>query len=1312
MKNFILTILFVVSFITTYSQNYFSEHGKAFTPTGDLKVLTVFVSFSNFDTVDNPEWGAMQDIPAYAQNNKFLFQDISNFDTVSEDNKSVSNYFYQMSNHQLKLYSEYLPIKITLPNEKISIGGKTMRYIIYDSLKSAYDINPTFFHSFDIRNNPPRYLFQQVDSSDGIIDFVFFIYRYFDNPAIDTFLFKPNDNGNTPTDVNTTLYSISDDLEIREGLSININTGTSFSKALIHELGHAIFNDCHYGGANAVNYPNLHTTKMGGMIPSMTCEVYSGANAWERWYLGWIDIKHDLTENDPNGIYELDDYFTTGDAIRIKLPNSNQYLWLENHQGKTIFDNRIDYTTHICGSDTLPSSPRGLLIYTENITDDKSTGDVLDKANGIKLLHSKGNYDIDTCGWVQTTDWSILCNNKTPKFKLKKPNPYSGYSKISHHYLDYNMSGIIDYNPGRNGGSNECYEITILNDSLITGDTAFNVIYGNFGSDCAFQVGDSIGIATNPPITNLQKYSNQNQLLMPVFLEGVSIKIISQDSTGKMRIRINFDDYDINNDIRMCGDIVFPPNKININAKIDIDKSNTINRTKKDTTLNIIDFINPSIVKTQKGTELVINDNSRITVKNKSILLIDDSSSLTINNGGLLQIDSGACLIVKKDANIDIKNYGRLVINDGAYVCISPSSNINLNTYGILSFSESANTTATDYARYRNLENNHCTSLDSLNIIGCGFIGNIATMDCLDSVVTWNTEKIIAQNLTIDSGQTLRIENTTLSVAANKGIVIKAGGKIVVNNSEITNYKKSCLYNDYWNGIRLEGNKNLSQTEANQGVVELNNALISDAKDAISVIGENSDWNKTGGIIKATKTTFKNNRRSIEFMSYGEGSNVNNVSYFRNCTFTWDEDLIPNTSTSLAHITMYQVRGVEVSGCTFKDERTDIPSSTHGLLTLESGFNVNNYNTTDAQFNNLTFGIKTDNSGTRLCDIENAEFINNYCGINTTTSNNLVITNNVFNIRPKTFTLGGLNGTHIDAEALGVFVESSPYPNISYNDFIGTSRPYSLVGLQVKNSGATNSVVNNNSFSSLYAGTQALGYNRGITQGFITKGLQYRCNSFSNCNRGIFVTDYGETYSSLQSGIHPNQGSMTQPANNTFTSNSFLVNNDRKDISNFSLNSLTYYYYGLTPPSNCVNVTLTQATSSGNSCGTIGYEENRNLIAESYSDDNTEESIIDSRTVFDTINTCIENRNYAIAKTMLQNIASTTDEAEEVSDYITYITKIEEFGNSYNIPDNDLIGLASHNTQVGKKASAMVYFKNINRDYLPRVVKEEFKHKV
>ncbi|MBQ4420928.1 MAG: trypsin-like peptidase domain-containing protein [Bacteroidales bacterium] len=250
--------------------------------------------------------------------------------------------------------------------------------------------------------------------------------------------------------------------------------------------------------------------------------------------------------------------------------------------------------------------------------------------------------------------------------------------------------------------------------------------------------------------------------------------------------------------------------------------------------------------------------------------------------------------------------------------------------------------------------NTGATTLDGIGNVSCQN-GNTLLTNHLENDLTISTPYFATGLVYINSGVTLTL-TSTLRMAPGSRIIVRPGAKLVVNGGEIVG---AC--GEYWDGIRVEGNKNLPQTETNQGVVELNNALISDAIDGISAIGENENWEKTGGIIKATNTTFKNNRRSIEFMSYGEGSNVNNVSYFRNCTFTWDDDLLANESTSLSHITMYQVRGVEVSGCTFKDERTDIPSSTHGLLTLESGFNVNNYNTTDAQFNNLTFGIKTDN---------------------------------------------------------------------------------------------------------------------------------------------------------------------------------------------------------------------------------------------------------------------------------------------------------------------------------------------------------------
>ena len=192
--------------------------------------------------------------------------------------------------------------------------------------------------------------------------------------------------------------------------------------------------------------------------------------------------------------------------------------------------------------------------------------------------------------------------------------------------------------------------------------------------------------------------------------------------------------------------------------------------------------------------------------------------------------------------------------------------------------------------------------------------------------------------ITVTGGKTLTI-TSTLRLAPESRIIVRPGAKLIVNGGEIVG---AC--GEYWDGIRVEGNKNLPQTETNQGVVELNNALISDAIDGISAIGENENWGKTGGIIKATNTTFKNNRRSIEFMSYGENTNTNSASYFRNCTFTWDDDLLPNASTSLSHITMYQVRGVEISGCTFKDERISTTGmTTHGILTDQSGFNVKEY---------------------------------------------------------------------------------------------------------------------------------------------------------------------------------------------------------------------------------------------------------------------------------------------------------------------------------------------------------------------------------
>ena len=571
--------------------------------------------------------------------------------------------------------------------------------------------------------------------------------------------------------------------------------------------------------------------------------------------------------------------------------------------------------------------------------------------------------------------------------------------------------------------------------------------------------------------------------------------------------------------------------------------------------------------------------------------------------------------------------------------------------------------------------------------IPCHNNENILTGEIADNTIisesTFGYDKII-----ITSGTILTI-TSTLKLAPGSKIIVEPGAKLVVNGGEIVG---AC--GEYWNGIRLEGNKNLPQTESNQGVVELNNALISDAKDAISVIGENSDWNKTGGIIKAKNTTFKNNRRSIEFMSYGEGSNVNNVSYFRNCTFTWDDDLLANESTVQAHITMYQVRGVEVLGCTFKDERTSTTGlTTHGILTNQAGFIVNNYLLLpghggtavykNTSFENLTYGIRTEEADDKLCKVENSVFDENDKGIYVTNTDNLYVVNNTFNVK-------------LMAHGMGLVAQNSTNFTIQKNDFLGTSNTNNLLataGLQIVSSGEDDNLIKQNRFVNLYSGFQALGVNYGINT-----GLELNCNSFASCQRGIDIPAFPLNN---VTGIKSVQGSQSLSAGNKFTNNT-------NNVINNGVNTITYYYYGTQENPNYFSMKfLPMQASSGASCGLIGNMTGPNfpLLSNGDGEENEEEESIETSSIAPTtVLSYINKKDYLSA----ENLLSTSDMSqEEKNDYRLYSSYIQEYGNSYNIPIDILLDLSGKENNIGLVAKQMLYFKGVEADLHPKVIVEQ-----
>ncbi|MDD6581945.1 MAG: S8 family serine peptidase, partial [Bacteroidales bacterium] len=206
--------------------------------------------------------------------------------------------------------------------------------------------------------------------------------------------------------------------------------------------------------------------------------------------------------------------------------------------------------------------------------------------------------------------------------------------------------------------------------------------------------------------------------------------------------------------------------------------------------------------------------------------------------------------------------------------------------------------------------------------------------------VTLSSPHFTDADLIIDSLATLTITDT-LYIAGDRNIIVRPGGKLIVNGGTLT----SACDGEMWQGIIVEGNPSLPQYAQRQGSVILNNATIENARNAISTRGAdtNAVYEHTGGIVQATNTLFRNNRRTAEFLEYENhsGSNVtDNVSHFTRCTFTVDDDnLFASNGTSfLEHVSLWKVRGVKFNGCDFRNETTGSSTRGAGILSIEAGF--------------------------------------------------------------------------------------------------------------------------------------------------------------------------------------------------------------------------------------------------------------------------------------------------------------------------------------------------------------------------------------
>ncbi len=439
-------------------------------------------------------------------------------------------------------------------------------------------------------------------------------------------------------------------------------------------------------------------------------------------------------------------------------------------------------------------------------------------------------------------------------------------------------------------------------------------------------------------------------------------------------------------------------------------------------------------------------------------------------------------------------------------------------------------------------------------------------------------------DLIVESQHTLVVSGS-LKMTSSARIIVRPGGKLIVDGGTLT----SACSGEMWQGIFVEGNRNLHQTAANQGTVVLRNgAVIENALRGIRTGAPGDNWNTTGGIVQCSNSTFHNNRKSVEFLSYADvvsGTTVrDNFSGFSNCTFTVDNDnLFAANNTSFdAHATLWDVKGVTFEGCTFTNATTAMnPDKGYAIKSIDAGFRVATLcdiglldptsvcqcperQATYSQFSGFLTAISASTSGnTYYVLVDEAQFSNNGTGIYISGNNHVTVTRNDFDMNSLPGTLTEGTGLSLNS-CSGYLVEENSFHRTSL------SGPFPFEGICVTNSGSAANLLYRNDFSRLNKAVTVVGTNRGMK---IPVGLECRCNTFYGNQYDIYVA--------ANSNMSPQQGSASAGADNQFSGTT------ASSLYNAGSYAITYYNSGtgivLVPYNPTSNVTV-WSNAAANPC--------------------------------------------------------------------------------------------------------------------------------
>lgn len=773
-----------------------SRNGYTLSPTGTYRLFVVFA-----DVVDDPHsdttingWPAGS-IPRYADS----IVDFAATGSLSQ----ITPFFREASFREFAIIGDYYPELVEVQYDKVR--NRTKQEMVDSVLKELnlmMAVNDRTQGGLRLGNfddwSPASYYQPKNHTSDQYIDCVVVVWRI-------NSTYRPEGR----TGGNSSVAFVQNDYPMA-GSILGYNSyihvyHDKVSEVLRHEVAHKLMggNEFHNGGAGAGEGNFL--SNMGGysIVNSFNNNLFS-SNGWERWRLGWkpatktyyisarnaatgAEVETDLVYGQTLACNEfiLGDYSTTGDAIRIKLPylktlnsqNREQYLWIENHQirlGTQEYDSQ---------------APAGIRINLQIGMDglEMTSGA---RSNTLVPLSALGNYDMDY----------VLLQGEVPR-KCSSPK-HSAYTTSSqaNPFTGYHLSMLpaieID-------GNDTIYntEVATVRNFFYNGDSMQVKYPYKHNPYDVFPVGFNFHMASNPAPVPMLTYMtscrpnctqndtrpqlNDNRM---IYLNGLSVKVMERDYLGRIRVRIEWDDFEVDNNVRWCGPIVLTEQVLlQPYRTLLLDQGYT--PTRPCNPIMIADkktFADTTVFTCLSGSLFQLSEHSTVHVTNCSKLVVENGAMLEVMDGATLHLDKGGRLIVKSGGRLIVYGAGRVDVDSSAHICVENGAVLLLDD--TLSSINIFNADCMSGA--------NCMDLSQLTGIGDGVCHLLDNTICIQNTVLNHSKHYYGRTIkaghhvcpelthgdvTIPSGKRVVFQGTE-GVTLGSGFKVKRGAEFEVRN--------------------------------------------------------------------------------------------------------------------------------------------------------------------------------------------------------------------------------------------------------------------------------------------------------------------------------------------------------------------------------------------------------------------------------------------------------------------------------------------------------------------------------------------------